>query len=250
MTAPIEFDVWAPADAAWSPWVKPVLFAHFRNNPVSPFLSKEDVSAREITNWIVRADGSEGLVLDVAGKIAITAGVELARKGYRPIPLFNGCPGLGAVRDMEPLIDHLILATSDLRHVQLPQSAPPAFLLDSYRLDGVPSPGKFDNRWVTVPQDFPSANRLAAAGIKRMQVIRNRPNDDLAHVLLRWQQGGLALTFREPPYATSSSLTVTPPSRFRSFLYRALVFAGLRRNSAGGFGSVVPDPSTAGGGFG
>jgi len=57
------------------------------------------------------------------------------------------------------------------------------------------------------------------------------------------------LAAREPPYADARALVVTPPSRFRSFLYRVIVMAGLRRNSAGGFGSVVPDPSTAGGGF-
>lgn len=250
MNAPEPYDVWAPADAIWSPWVKPVLFAHMRGNPLSPFFADEKASAEEITNWIKPADGTEALVLDVAGKVAIAAGLELARKGYRPVPLFNGCPGAGAVRDMEPLIDHLLAGTSGLRHARLAPNSPPAFLLDCYRLDGIPSPGRFDNRWVTVPQDFPSAVKLASAGIRSVQVIRTKTSDDLAHVLLRWQEGGMRLLLREPPYASASPLTVTPPSRFRALWYRALVAAGLRRNSAGGFGSIVPDPQTAGGGFG
>lgn len=249
--SPVEiFDVWAPSDALWSPWVKPVLFAHMALNPISPFHDDEKARATEITNWIKPADGTEALVLDVAGKIAIAAGLELARKGYRPVPLFNGNPGTGAVRDMEPLIDHLMAGTSQLRHARLAPNSPPAFLLDCYRLDGVPSPGRFDNRWVTVPQDFPSAMKLMTEGIRSIQVIRAKASDDLAHVLLRWQQGGVRLSVREPPYALSAPVIVSAPSRFRSLWYRVLVAAGLRRNSAGGFGSIVPDPSTAGGGFG
>jgi hypothetical protein len=249
--SPLEiFDAWAPPDAVWSPWVKPVLFAHMENNPLSPFYKDEKASTNEITNWIKPADGTEALVLDVAGKVAIAAGLELARKGYRPIPLFNGNPGTGAVRDMEPLIDHLMAGTGSLRHARLTPKSPPAFLLDCYRLDGVPTPGRFDNRWVTVPQDFPSATKFLTEGIRSVEVIRTKASDDLAHVLLRWQQGGVRLTVREPPYASSAVLTVNPPSRFRSLWYRVLVAAGLRRSSAGGFGSIVPDPSTAGGGFG
>jgi hypothetical protein len=250
VTAPVEYDIWAPAESPWSAWAKPVLFAHLKNNPTSPFLTRHDISAKEITNWIGPASGTEALVLDVAGTTAIAAGIELARKGYRPIPLFNGCPGAGAVRDMEPLLDLLVMVSGDLKRTQMAPNAPPAFLLDTYRLEGVPTPGRFDNRWVTVPQDFPSGARLRGAGIQSVQVIRNKANDDLAHVLLRWQEAGLRLTVREPPYATGKPLVVSPPSRFRSFMYRMAVMAGLRRNSAGGFGSVVPDPTTAGGGFG
>jgi hypothetical protein len=43
-------------------------------------------------------------------------------------------------------------------------------------------------------------------------------------------------------------VTVAKPKRFRSIWYRLLAIAGLRRNSAGGFGSVVPQPSSSGGG--
>jgi hypothetical protein len=252
MTGAEFYDVWAPSSAVWSPWVKPVLFAYLGNNQVSPYFEGDKIDPEQIVNWLRPADGTEALVLDVPGKLAIAAGVELVRKGYRPVALFNGNPNPGgnAVRDMEPLIDALIVGTGKLRHAQIAPNAPPAFLLDCHRLEGVPSPGRFDNRWVTVPQDFPSALKLAAHGIRTIQIIRAKPMDDLAHVLLRWQEGGLRLLAREPPYASATALTVERPSRFRSLWYRVLVASGLRRNSAGGFGSVVPDPETAGGGFG
>ena len=102
-----------------------------------------------------------------------------------------------------------------------------------------------------MPQDFPSAIRLLDAGVRTVQVIRTRVNGDLAHVLMRWQEGGLLLTVREPPYTNYEPLTVTAPSRFRWWWYRTLVYSGLHRNSAGGFGSIVPDTQKwGGGGFG
>jgi hypothetical protein len=45
-------------------------------------------------------------------------------------------------------------------------------------------------------------------------------------------------------------LQVRKPSKFRHLWYRALVLLRLRRNSAGGFGSVIPMPSSGGHGFG
>jgi hypothetical protein len=42
-------------------------------------------------------------------------------------------------------------------------------------------------------------------------------------------------------------MEVDRPSAFRSLFYRALTLVGLRRNSAGGFGSIVPQPSQSSG---
>jgi hypothetical protein len=44
-------------------------------------------------------------------------------------------------------------------------------------------------------------------------------------------------------------LRVNRPSNFKTLWYRALAMMGLRRNSAGGFGSVIPELAS-GGGFG
>jgi len=40
---------------------------------------------------------------------------------------------------------------------------------------------------------------------------------------------------------------IQKPSRFRSAMYRMLAMVGLRRNSAGGFGAIVPIPGQGGG---
>jgi hypothetical protein len=54
----------------------------------------------------------------------------------------------------------------------------------------------FDNRWICLPQDFPSAIFLKDHGILKIAVIRNDqglPSDDLLHILRRWQEGGLSI---------------------------------------------------------
>ena len=63
-----------------------------------------------------------------------------------------------------------------------------------------PSPGKFDNRWVVFPQDFPSATFLRSRGVADVLLIHSGKSvqEDLAHVLLRWQQGGLRMMQASP----------------------------------------------------
>jgi hypothetical protein len=68
-----------------------------------------------------------------------------------------------------------------------------------------------------------------------------QPREDLAHVLLRWQEAGLRIRGRD-----GVVIRVQRPSQFRALWYRALAILGLRRNSAGGFGSYVPESTSAG----
>ncbi|NOT31161.1 MAG: hypothetical protein HOP15_11995, partial [Planctomycetes bacterium] len=173
-----------------------------------------------------------------------------ASRGWRPVPLFNSCPGPDALVDNESIRAGLLDGASVLREAALAQAAPPAFVLDSRRTEGAVAPRRFDNRWVVFPQDFPSAARLLSSGIRRVLLVqdgRSEPRSDLAHVLLRWQRAGLEiLSLDLAGEAPAAPITVAKPSRFRALGYRALVALGLRKSSAGGFGGVVPPPSTGG----
>ncbi len=75
-----------------------------------------------------------------------------------------------------------------------------------------PSPGKFDNRWFTFPQDFPSANLLRARGISAALVIQEKagqPAEDLSHVLRRWQDAGIEI-YQAVPESTSPNALMLP----------------------------------------
>src|SRR5208337_2702449 len=129
-----------------------------------------------------------------------------------PVPLYNASPGSpfvglspgaqgawDAAVDMRPIVAAIGRITASLQALNLPADAPPAFLLDSNRLLGTTrpvTPGMFDNRWMVFPQDFPSANFLLVHGIQKALLVqkdRLEPQDDLAHTLLRWQEGGITV---------------------------------------------------------
>jgi hypothetical protein len=76
------------------------------------------------------------------------------------------------------------------------------------------------------PQDFPSASFLAAERIRRVILVqedRAEPQDDLAHSLLRWQEGGIqVLAKRLNDNLPPSEIAVKRRSRYKATWYRAL----------------------------
>jgi hypothetical protein len=248
------FERWAPSEAIWSQWVKPVLFAAAHTPAASDSSDWGDAVRQAHGHWTPPRAGDTALVLDLPGPLALAMALECAAHGYRPVPLFNSCPGPNAVvpngtvrAGLEHGIDALVAARL---HVE----ASPAFVLDSRRMSGTATPLRFDNRWHVFPQDFPSASVLLARSIRNVVVVQDGlvlPREDLAHVLLRWQNAGvaiLALDLAATPQVPVP-IRVARPHRFGSVLQRLLVTLGLRRNSAGGFGAVVPEVTTSGSGF-
>jgi hypothetical protein len=261
------FELWAPAQSPWSVWTKPVLFAHLPRA-----LDAEDVPAQPIERelWEPHAAGSTLLVIDLQGARAVQLGEALVGVGFRPVPLFNAVPATdppawprgampGALVDVGPLIDALQAATLRLGEAlrRLPATAPPAFLLHSERRHGVPTPGDFDNRSLSLPTDFPSAAFLQSSGITKALLILeagdpdgdgNQPSPDLAHTLLRWQNAGLAIGVARVDagfrVSTIQPVVVRAPRWFRRLWYGVLALVGLRRHPLGGFGGTLPLPSS------
>jgi len=262
MTGRELYEMWALEGDEWSPWVKPVLFTEMEGLPLPlPTVATPAESDLHCSAGFRR---DTALVLDLPGLQSLMAAFSLARDGYRPVPLFNttfgrrqGVPPSKCVLTSVPALVQ-VLSSPPPEYVRnaIIGDNPPAFVLDSHRLspDNRPGPGMYDNRWMVFPQDFPSAAFLKSRGIKQVVVIQQgygSPADDLAHVLRRWQEAGLSLFVQE---ASESSelrpLDIQPPSGFRSMIYRVLVLMKLRRNSAGGFGSIIPIPGEGGHGFG
>jgi hypothetical protein len=127
--------------------------------------------------------------------------------------------------------------------------APPAFLLDSRRMSPAQPvrPGMFDNRWKVFPQDFPAGHFLQSHRIGRILLIQRhsgQPQEDLAHVLRRWQDAGLAIQQKDVTNALPPrDITVGRPAWYRAMWYRVLAMLGLQRGRPGGFGGIIPEPS-------
>lgn len=255
MIAESAYERWAPPDSPWSPWVKPVLFA--KGPSTLPTEFDTEPWTRMNFPHLPPPSVRPALILDVPGVAAVDLGLVAARTGYRPIPLFNAVNGPMPVVDLAAIRQRLICDAENVAGMPIPPDAPPCFLLDSRRAGRGPyiAPGYFDNRWVVLPQDFPSSRFLISQDITAVYLINRNgetPQPDLAHVLHRWQQEGLPIHLLGfETGRPAEPITVNRPSHFGALWYRWLTLFGLRRHAGGGFGSVVPIPSSSGSsGFG
>jgi len=236
------YKLWAPKDALWTEWVKPVLFANMNQ---ATFLGKPEIPA---LTWMSHPDRSAAIIVDLPGKEGTLEGLALARIGYRPIPLYNGVCGFSSVRPAVStfeIVDALGSFADELPRWNIRHDAPPAFLLDSNRMREFNLPGGYDNRWCVFPQDMPSAAYLMSKGIRSVIVRTGFIRDDLTHILRRYENHGLAI-YKHDGH-DQKRITVPKPFWFKSLFYRFGVTFGLRRNSAGGFGGLIPDASDGGG---
>jgi hypothetical protein len=246
MTREEIFDAWAPPSAIWSAWVKPVMFSQVRRA-----IPQTEIVPPNM-NWTGAADGKTGMVLDLPGADAVGAALPLALMGYRPVPLYNGCPsplGKAALVDVDAILAGLVAGVSHLLQVRLPENAPPVFLLDhNRRTAGCPAlPGAFDNRSISLPTDFPSGNLMLSRGIRRIilvQATAQLPQADLSHTLRRWQEAGIQILAKDLDNAAEPyPIEVKRPGNFKTLWYNVLATLGLRSSPLGGFGGMLPVPS-------
>jgi len=251
MTKEEIFQIWAPDDSPWSPWVKPVLFAHL-GLAAEPF----EIAAPDVS-WTPAVSDRVALVVNLPGPEGVVTGAAVALQGYRPVPLYNALPlpwgesihrsnpgrAVAAV-DTLPILRALASSTRALAEAKLPCDAPPAFLLDYNRQgDGrKPGPGQFDNRSISFTTDFPSVIFLGAHGVHRSLLIQKEGiQPDLAHTLRRWQDGGMKLERLRPDDGVAESFDAPKPSWYGVMFQRVLLQLGFHRSGAGGFGGWIPD---------
>lgn len=246
------FTIWAPDGIPWTEWAKPVLFASVEQFPID----RPAGSVVLDTLGIPEGLGNSAVVVDLPGAASVAVGLSFAERGFRPVPVFNGTIGPSAVVDVRDLVGALGAGALVLKGMAIRPDAPPAFLLDANRKGSISGSvdGRYDNRWVVLPQDFPSATFLQSQRIREVTLIASgtlMPAEDLAHVLLRWQEGGLRLAAVDLAARTlDENLKVPEPSLFRRAWYGALALSALRRSNVGGFGAFVPEQTTGGGFYG
>ena len=249
MNERMVFQQWAPPASPWSAWAKPVLFTQLQL-PFGTRASSPVTLPADWQGWVSALPaGRTALVLELPGALSVRAGLQLVAQGFRPVPLFNTSYGERAAVPVREIVEQLRRGAEVLARAALPAAAPPSFLLDADRCPHrYPAlPGHYDNRWLVFPQDFPSSRVLRTQGIEAIVVWQTQtapPAEDLAHVLRRWQDDGLAI-FRKVGFDATAPevLRVDRPARYRGLFQRFAALLGLRRNSAGGFGSLIPEAS-------
>jgi hypothetical protein len=253
------FEIWAPPGGEWSLWARPILFAQMPDTGGGPASAEPGrvpglywAPGREPWNvldvaWAPGTSERVVLVVDLPGEESVRTGLALAGRGYRPVPLYNACTGPHEVIDQRSIIAALQAGAGYLASQALTDAAP-ALLLDAMRMSPAQEirPGVFDNRWQVFPQDFPSAAFLMRRGFTRALLVqrsRLEPQEDMEHVLLRWQEAGMVVEAKDVARATvPASITIARPQWYRAAWQRVLAILHLRRGLRGGFGGEVPSP--------
>ena len=192
------YQIWAPYGKKWVDWVRPVPFIEIHTQKKGYC-----VSALEIPEAICiePADNKTAIIVDLPGADSIEMGIALAKRGYRPIPIYNGVEeqqGARATTDNQSIDVALFLGAEKLKDIAIPDDAPPAFLLDTNRLQRYKMDDSiFDNSWDIYPQDIPSAKCFLNEGIEKILIIGDSVSRDLKKVLHDFQKKGLRIQLND-----------------------------------------------------
>lgn len=264
MKASDIYNAWAPTNGTWSPWVKPVLFAEShrayveRRAGLDPFPEVPKWFDDEVQRPLeeraesiphdyrsAHAPRDVALVIDLPSDQGVKLGAALSSRAFRPVPLYNAAPGPRAIVAVGPIIGALERAVPYL--AEIPAAAAPAFLLDASRNgEGVRvGPGLFDNRSICRSSDFPSAERLQSAGVRRIVILCDAVQDDLRSVALEWQSAGLEIWLKRP-----SQRRPAVPERLRRPWFGERMWIefrhAVRKPGADGlYGKMINEPSSS-----
>lgn len=186
------YKTWAPFGKKWVDWVRPVPFIEMHTEKKPYCVSK--LSIPEIPDLDIMGDKT-AIVVDLPGEDAVEMGLALVQKGYRPIPIYNGVreqEGARATVNNQSIEEALLLGAEALRHMQIPEDAPPAFLVDTNRLQRYKmADSLFDNSWDVYPQDIPSAKHFLSQGMDNILVISHELSKDLKKIFYDFQKKGI-----------------------------------------------------------
>ena len=233
----VAYKIWAPFEAPWSQWAKPVLFVGEVQGPEPQWAETFHMEVPyEITNMY---DKQTAIIVDLPGKLGVFKGLGLAKAGYRPVPLYNGVHE-GNVGDLAPvvqngeIVDALLSSARFLDDLPIATDAPPVFLLDSNRaMASEESDTQYDNRWSVDLEDVPNPDVLRRHGIDRLLLWTNGTvSEDLVPILAMYRAGGISVfTYRDETffeYYGETPLQQTPV-RFRRRLFWWRPLARRRR---------------------
>ena len=182
MTNKEIFKIWSPTGKMWVDWVRPVPFVAINRftkpiqptNMTVPYISSLDV------------DKNTAIIIDFPDTQSVEAGIQLAKKGYRPIPIYNGTieqSGARATTDNKSILGALVWGAIILQNIEIANDAPPAFLTDTNRLQRHKIDcSVFDNSWDVYHQDLPTEEYLLNHNITKIIVISNKLSKDLRKI--------------------------------------------------------------------
>ena len=196
MTGKDIYKIWAKEGAKWVDWVRPVPFIGINKN----------TKLYEVTEFIIpkiqylnEVQKDTAIIIDLPGNDSIEEGIALAKIGYRPVPIFNGTDeqkGAIATVDNNCIKLGLIKGALELEKIKISDNAPPAFLLDTNRMNRYKMDiSIFDNSWDIYPQDLPTAEYFLKNDINKIIIRSEKIQKDLQKILYKFQEKGIKILF-------------------------------------------------------
>ncbi len=185
------YKIWAPTDCKWVEWVRPV--------PFMGISSAIKYSQNSVAIPLVDLDikSNSAIIVDLPGTESVAMGIALAKRGIRPIPVYNGTieqQGARATVDNHSICSALVWGAHELKNISLANDAIPAFLTDSNRMNRYKmEEGLFDNSWDIYPQDLPSADYFISNHIKKIIMITDIISKDINKILYNYQDKGMEI---------------------------------------------------------
>lgn len=185
-------------------------------------------------------------IVDLPGPWAVEAAAWLVESGFQPVSTFDNWPDRAGLLRPEWTLAVLLHHAARIARARasLAPGAPPVWICDSMRL--VPPPGQpndFDNRYYIDDSILPGPALLRAAGVRRVVYVDALPDPPpdvgaFLHDLARSGFEVLRVSCSEKGVGPAQAFA-PPPVVFRTWTFR--------RSDAGGFGVLIPEPSSSGG---
>ena len=192
MTGKELYRIWAPENAKWTNWTRPVPFIGIDDNfkPKGSY----DYTIPKI-EYVEKGKKNIAIMVDLPGFKSIAEGIALIDYGFRPIPLYNGTHAQEnalALTDMNAIQAGIVYAAKFLENAKLEEDAPPAFLIDTERLNRCRKDVSiYDNSWDLYHQDMPTAKYFAQNGIDTILVRCEKFSKDLNSIMFDFPKKGV-----------------------------------------------------------
>ncbi len=187
------YKIWAPYEGKWSGYARPVDFIKMKE------YSAEETSFLFYTkpHYMDSVQKDTAIVVDLPCEYGIEEGIGLASIGYRPVPTYNGTfenENSVPTTNNKALQKPLYWGATILKDMKIPNDAPPAFLVDTNRLNRHKmNISIFDNSYDMYAQDFPTATNLLNNGINKVIVRSSKVNKDMRMILNEYQKSGIQI---------------------------------------------------------
>lgn len=257
-------DVWGPVPGGpWEPYHCVPLFASLtslrrdRIGPTSPELVREIEGNGKLAGDVMRrplgsgwAAASSLVILDLPGPTSVAAAVRMIGARFQPVCTFDNWPHERGLLKVEVTLAQLLryaAQVAELRAALNPLS-PPLLICDRQRLGTrAGSPREFDNRYFLDDSILPSVETLRRAGIRQIICVvperEDPPRDDLRAYFRDLRQEGCNAIYGAA-WSDHGMETFSFPDPVFQVKFRQ---SGFRRSDAGGFGQLIPEPSSSGG---